>query len=53
MEDHFYCPPAKIEFENRQPGYALNRPVHKRGPVNGESGEFERLREANERNHGG
>jgi hypothetical protein len=33
--------------------YALNRPVNKRGPVNGESEEFEGLREAGEPNRGG
>lgn len=33
--------------------YALNRPVNKRGPVNGENGEFGGLREANEANRGG
>jgi hypothetical protein len=36
------------EFESVQPAYALNQPVNKRGPVNGENGEFEGLREANE-----
>jgi hypothetical protein len=36
-----------------RPGYALNRPVNKSGPVNGENGELEGLREANEPNHGG
>jgi len=41
------------EFETVQPGYALNRPVNKRGPVNGENGEFEGLREANGLNHDG
>jgi len=34
-------------------GDALNRPVNKRGPVNGENGEFEGLREADALNlHG-
>lgn len=41
------------EFESVQPAYALNQPVNKRGPVNGENGEFEGLREANEPNRGG
>ena len=35
------------EFEFVQPGYALNRPVNKRGPVNGENGEFEGKRQSN------
>jgi hypothetical protein len=30
------------------PVCALNRPANKRGPVNGENGEFEGLREDNE-----
>jgi hypothetical protein len=36
-----------------RPGYALNRPVNKRGAVNGENGEFGGFSEANEQNHDG
>gem|GEM_PF-4997640 len=53
MEDHFYSVPGKAKFEIARPGYALNQPVNKSGPVNGENGEFEGLRKANEPNHDG
>ena len=36
-----------------RPGYALNRPVNKRGAVNRENGEFGGLKEANGLNHDG
>jgi hypothetical protein len=39
--------PQDDTFENLRPGYALNRPVNKRRPVNGENGEFKGLSEAN------
>jgi hypothetical protein len=41
------------EFESVPPADALNRPVNKRGPVNGEDGELGGSTEAGEPNHGG
>lgn len=45
LEDHFYCPPGKAEFENRLVrSPPLKRGVNKRGGVNRETRELERLR---------